>query len=176
METFITPEFFELITEQEAKFILDHAEKQLKDTNETNLIIASRSAQLLTITVGVVVAIMGFAVNRYLILQHADQMVITAAVAAAYLYGVCLIICFNLVPKSYFIAGAEPKDFFIPEMFNNENADYRLIAIYVNEICEVQVKIKHNKKINARRWKLFNTSLFLIAGLPTVLALVYWLH
>ncbi len=52
MEDFLDQEYFDLISEPEAKFILDHGEKQLKDILDTNLLIVNRSTTLLTLTVG----------------------------------------------------------------------------------------------------------------------------
>ncbi len=55
-ESFISQEQFNLVSESEAKFILEHAEKQVKDLLDTSLLIVSRSTTLLTIVVG----LMGF--------------------------------------------------------------------------------------------------------------------
>lgn len=173
--SFVSQEYFDLITEQEAKFILDHAEKQLKDILDTNLLIVSRSTTLLTLAVGLIVGLSGFCINRHETLHKWDELSFCAGWGALYIFIIAIIIAQNFIPKSYLIPGAEPKDFFIDNVFNKKNAEYRLIAIYVNEIVQTQVKINYNKNTNDKRWHLFNISLFIIAATPLVFAGIYWL-
>lgn len=175
MATFITQEYFELIDEKEAKFILEHGEKQLKDILDTSLLIAGRCATLLTLTVGLIVALIGYSVSHYEASHVYNGLVFTSVWGAVYCFAIVLIIAMNFIPRSYLIPGAEPKDFFVDRVFNAGNGDYRMVAIYVNEIIELQSKIDFNKKTNARRWSLFNLSILLLSLLPIVLGLLYWL-
>ncbi len=174
-ESFISQEYFDLITEQEAKFILDHAEKQLKDILDTNLLIVSRCTILLTLTVGLIVGLIGFCINRHETIHKWDELSFLTGWGAVYIFIIALIIAQNFIPKSYLTLGAEPKDFFIDRVFNKRNAQYRLTAIYVNEIVQTQVKITYNKNTNDKRWKLFNLSLFMIVLTPLVFAGIYGL-
>jgi hypothetical protein len=119
MENFISQKYFNLISEHEAKFILDHAEKQLKDILDTSLLIASRSATLLTLTVGLIVGLIGFSINRFETLQHYDELIFTASWAAVYLFMIAVIIVLNFIPRSYLTLGAEPKDFFVDRVLIN---------------------------------------------------------
>lgn len=175
METFITPEYFELITEQEAKFILDHAEKQLKDILDTSLLIANRSVTLLTLVVGLIVGLIGFSISHYETLHHYNELIFVSSWGAVYLFAAAVVIILNFVPKSYYVLGAEPKDFFEDRVFNKANSEYRIVAIYVNEIIQTQIKINNGKRTNNNRWRLFNVSLFLIGSLPLIIGGLYWL-
>ncbi len=175
MEDFINQEYFDLISEPEARFILDHGEKQLKDILDTSLLIVNRSTTLLTLTVGLIVGLIGFSINRYEVQHKYDELLFTTAWGSVYYFIIALVIVSNFRPKSYLTLGAEPKDFFVDRVFNKGNADYRLTAIYVNEIQQTQVKIRYNKKVNDKRWKIFNVSLFMIAFSPVAMGGLYWL-
>lgn len=174
--SFISQKQFQLISIEEAKFILEHAEKQLKDILETSLQIVSRSTTLLTILIGLMIALIGFSIKNWETTHLWNQRIFIAVWFVCYLGVIVFVLFFNFIPKTYFIAGAEPADFFkTDEVFNLENSDYRMVAIYVNEIIQAQSKIKHNKSANDKKWKNFNWSIYLIGGIPIYIILIYWI-
>ncbi len=82
----------------------------------------------------------------------------------------------NFLPRSYLIPGAEPRDFFTKsDVFNAENKDYRLTAIYINEIVQTQVKIDFNKATNEKRWKGFRVIIYMFSAMPFAISLFYYL-
>lgn len=176
-EQFVTQEQFELITESEAKFILEHGEKQLKEINDTALQIVARSSALLTINVGFVVALIGFCMKKWAENNHLwDTELFVAFFLALYFSIIIIIISINLIPKSYQMLGADPADFFNTQsVFVKSNSSYRMIAIYTNEIIQIQKKLTHNKLKNEKRWWLFNLALLLLALAPIIVLLIYWI-
>lgn len=177
-DSFISQEQFNLIKVDEAKFILEHGEKQLKDILDTSLLIVTRSATLLTIIIGLIIALSGFWIKRWDDNKHLwDQPLFISLWVAIYLLVMTFTLLMNFIPRSYLIPGAEPADFFSEDknVFKEENSDYRMIAIYVNEIVQAQIKIKYNKAINDERWQYFNCSIYMMCGLPIFISLMYWL-
>ena len=174
---FISQEQFELISEQEAKFILDQGEKQLKDINDTSLQIVSRSTTLLTINLGFIVALSGFCIKKWGDNNHQwDTALFIAFWLMLYLITIVATIFINLIPKSYYINGAEPADYFTAEnVFVKTNSTYRMIAIYTNEIIQTQIRIKQNKMTNDKRWNVFNLTVLLLSLVPIVIILLYWI-
>lgn len=177
IEQFVTQEQFELISETEAKFILEHGEKQLKDINDTALQIVARSSALLTINVGFVVALIGFCMKKWAENKHLwDTELFVAFWLAFYFFSIIIIVSFNLIPKSYQMPGADPADFFNAQnVFVKSNSSYRMVAIYTNEIIQIQKKLTHNKHKNEKRWGLFNLALLLLALAPLIVLLIYWI-
>jgi hypothetical protein len=173
-DRFIMQDHYNKMTPEEAKFILDHAEKQLKDTLDTNALIIGRLTTLVTIATALLVGLLGYAVNRADTHSNKDRLVITAILGMFYLYIPTILIVINFMSKKYALLGAEPKDFFVAQLFNEQNNPY-LKAIYCNEIIQCQKRIKYNKKKNRRRWNLFNIALVLILLSPLALYLIYTL-
>ena len=171
---FITPEYLKLLSENEAKFLLDHAEKQLKDILETNNLITGRTTMLMTVTVGITITFLGYAITKTIEAKF-GVLALTAALIVAYLIIALFYMGRNFAPTSYMTAGAEPKQFFIDNVFNDDNAQYRLKAIYANEIEQYHYRIVENKKTNDHRWEIFNKSYNMVKFMPIVMAGTYGL-
>lgn len=171
-EKFVLP-FFQDLKEQEAKFILDHAEKMLKDTLDTNTLIVSRVTTLTTVTSTLMIALFGYSINRYDTLHHVDNLVVTAIAGLVYLLAIAILLFMNVKPNGYYSLGAEPKDLFNKNLFFPGNRDYRIISLYVNEIHECQARIAFNKGVNEKRWNLYKTALVMLVFTPVLLTLVY---
>ena len=169
---YFTEPFIGKLTKDEAKFILDHAEKQLKETLDTNLLIVNRTTTLLTVTIGFMVALVGFAVNRWEKNSAFDSALATACTGLVYLFFMAILLCRNIQPRKYITLGAPPKAFFNEALFSLES-DFRLIHIYANEIESYQTRINTNHTTNEERWRLFNTCLIWLAATPMILAALY---
>jgi hypothetical protein len=173
MEQFITNEQLQRISESEAKFILEHGEKQIRDILDTNKDIVARTITVLTIAVTILIALIGFSINRWEKRHEWDHLLVSATIGAFYLISITTLILKNLLPKNYYIMGAEPRDFFVDRVFNDANKSYRLTAIYVNEINECQKRITADKNNNEIRWKNLKHSLIMLFLVPLVLAATY---
>lgn len=172
-ESFISKEHIGKIDKDEAKFLLEHAEKHLKETLDGNNLIVGRTTTLLTITVGIMTALTGFAITRWAS-GNIDSMVITAFIVIGYLYVITIFLVDNIQPKKYITLGAVPKDFFNVNFFGNlfPEGD-RLKYFYLNEVNSIQGRIEENKTTNEKRWKKFRICLYFITATPVVLLVVF---
>lgn len=175
MNRIISQEHYELIKVDEAKFILEHGEKELKELSDTSKDIVTRTTSVMTIAIAIIVALIGFAISRWDKNQRWDELVVAAAVGAFYLFVSGTFILYNLTPKNYYGTGAEPKDLFIDKIFNKDNESYRMIAIYVNEIIECQKRIKENKITNDKKWARYRRALWMLYFVPVVLSAAYFI-
>jgi hypothetical protein len=146
----------------------------LKDTHDTNTLIVTRVTTLSTVTSTLIIALFGYSIGRF-DTQKTDTLFITAVVGIFYLFIIAVMLFLNIRPNAYYSVGAEPKDFFNRALINKNNADYRMISFYVNEIHEYQKRILHNKYVNSRRWNLYKTSLSMLVLTPILLSIVYWM-
>jgi hypothetical protein len=169
---YFTEPYLGKLTETEAKFILDHAEKQLKDTLETNILIVARTTTLLTVNVSFMIALVGFAINKWEKTPSSNEVIWTACFGLLYLFVLALLLSRNIQPQKYITLGARPKSFFVDGFYKIDEKD-RLKYIYANEIQSYQVRIKENHIINEKRWKLFNLCLKWIVATPMVFAALY---
>lgn len=84
IDEFITDYFFQLIGEQEAKFIFEQAEKMLKNTLDTNTLIMVRATTLITVTSTLLITLFGFLINRF-DMNKMDNLFITGVAGIIYL-------------------------------------------------------------------------------------------
>jgi hypothetical protein len=173
MKNFISSHHFQQITESEAKFIFEHGEKQLKDILDTNKDIVTRTTTLLVVSVTIIVTLIGYSITRWEKHHYWDSLLFSSVTGATYLFVAGLFILYNLLPKNYFTVGAEPKDFFSDRVFNTANKNYRLVAIYVNEINECQKRIVANKILNEKKWSNYKWAIRMLYFLPIILGIVY---
>ena len=90
----------EKLTVEDAKFIFEQAEKLLKDINETNALIVSRTTTLITIVVGFMIALIGFIFNRAASAEtFSDAQLLTAGITLLYIFNLCWRLVKNIQPK-----------------------------------------------------------------------------
>ncbi len=174
----VSDEYLSQITEVQAKFIFEHAEKQLKDTLDTNAIITSKSTTLITLTVGLVAALFGFSINRLDVrstkIPVFDALMTSSVISCAYLFIVAILLTFIIHPKSYYILGSIPSDFFCTQFFNKKiPPDLVQKFFYINEIEQYYQRISKNKKTNRWRGILYKISLYLIVFSPIAFIIIY---
>lgn len=173
---FIPDDYIEMLTEAEAKFIFDHAEKQLKDTLDTNAAITSKTTTLVTLIVGLLAALFSFEINRWDKNHSFDPLLDSAIFGCCYLFFVAIILSFIIHPKQYYILGSEPTDFFQGEFFTQEIGKNRLKFIYINEIENYYQRITANKRVNKRRALFYKISLYMTVCSPLVFIIFYLLR
>jgi len=172
-DSFIKKEHYDKIGETEAKFILDHAEKHLKETLDGSNLIVTRTTMLITVCVGIMTALVGFLINRWS-KGNFDPQAMTAFILVAYIYVITVFLVDNIQPKKYITLGASPDDFFNDNFFGGRFPEAeRLKYFYLNEINSIQGRIEVNKTTNERRWRRFRICLYFITATPVVLLLVY---
>lgn len=165
-------EHYKALKDTDAKFILEHGEKQLKDTIDGSGLIVARLTTLTTLTVAMLIGLTSYAVARGITEGFKDKYVLTSFMGVGYLYIPAILIVWNFLSKKYYHLGSEPKDFFVPKIFEENKGD-ELKSIYCYEIINVQARIVANKNKNNRRWLLFNITLILILLSPVVLYLIH---
>ncbi len=172
VETFINVDHFVALGEADAKFILEHAEKQLKDTVDSSGLLVARLTTLVSITAAFMAGLTGYGVTRGITEGFRDRYVITAFIDVGYLYIPALLIVWNFLSQKYYHVGSEPKSFFVPKIFE-DNKEEKMKAIYCYEIMDVQARIVANKMKNKRRWLRFNIATTLLLLSPVILYLIY---
>jgi hypothetical protein len=164
------------ISLEDAKFIFDHAEKQLQDTVNSSDIIVARTTTLITVSVAFLTALIGYSISRLDNYKSHDKIFITAAISAMCVFLICLYLKKNIQPKNYAIIGAEPILFFRDNFFNDSIEEkQRLIYLYINEIENYQDRIKMNKETNENRWAVFKKSIMLLILMPFAIPIIYWI-
>lgn len=173
MENIVSNEYLEKLTIEEAKFIFEHAEKQLQDSLDTNQLIITRTSTLITVTLALLLGLIGYAINKYQTIGHFDNLITSALFGSLYLFILSIWLTNNIRPKQYSITGSEPKLFFVENFFKEPNPENRLLYYYVNEIESYQIRIETNKITNATRWTTFNNCLWMLICTPIVLGFVF---
>jgi RsiW-degrading membrane proteinase PrsW (M82 family) len=159
---------------EEGSFLLQHAEKQLVDSLDTNKIIIDKTSSLLTLSAGIFIALSGFAVKRWSD-GHADALLSAAIFGSIYMFLLCVFFIFIIKPKGYCIPGAEPKHFFYDALYEaRHNGVNRMILFYKCEIESYQQRIKSNFSRNNERWTLYKIALVLLVAAPILVVLFYY--
>jgi len=169
---FVTQNYYRLIDENQAKFIFEQGEKHLKDQIDTSQQIATKTTTLLTVVAGLLIGLVGFALTRWAAVAL-DALILAAFAGSIYLLFIVRVLLKNLKPHIYNSVGVHPRDLFDDRVFNDRNKDYRLKAIYVNEIIECQKKIDINNETNKTRWRRFNSALRMVSYCPAVFFVLY---
>lgn len=156
----------------EAKFIFEQAEKQVRETSDAGNLVVSRSTFLITIIAGLTIGLVSYTINRVIEKNGFDYLSTTSVYTIFYLLANIVLLAFNLTGKKYHIIGSEPKSLAV-EDFTKTPDDERLTHLYVSELVNYQKRIVDNKNTNERRWKLFNISLILVVSTPLFLIIVY---
>lgn len=163
---------FTKLKPEEAKFILDQAEKQLKETSDAGNLVVSRATTLIPIVSGLIIGLTGFYLNRWQEGKNSGALSITALFGVVYLLATLIMLVTNIIGRDYSIIGSEPKALFV-DLFFITKSEHRLTHFYVSEFVNYQLGITKNKNTNSKRWKWFTVSLLLVASTPIILSLVY---
>lgn len=165
------------LNELEAKFILEHAEKQLKDSIDTSQIIVSRSTTLLSIISGIQIALISFVLKNVEECNFSSITKLGIITLIWFLY-LSFKLASNLQGKNYHILGKEPKDMMNNDFFEEDNHtinNNRLKSFYLAEIEDYQNKIEYNKNLNILRWYTFNNCLYKLLFSPIIFIVIYFI-
>jgi hypothetical protein len=169
---FVKPNHYGLIKPDQAKFVFEQSEKHLKDQIDTSQQIATKTTTLLTVVSGLLIGLVGFGITRWSTGRF-DDLIATTIGCAIYLYVTIYILLNNIKPYQYKSVGLHPRRIFDDSMFNLANEDYRIEALYINEIIECQKRIDFNKDVNDARWGRFKKALRLVVLSPAVFLAIY---
>jgi hypothetical protein len=168
-------ENYSKLNKDQAKFIFDQAEKQLKETSDAGNLVVTRATTVITLLSGLAIGLIGFSLNRWQTTRLFDNLLFATIITIGYLFTIIILLVWNIMGKNYSIQGAEPKSLFVDGFFATKNDEERTIRFYVNEFVNYQTAIESNKNTNEQRWKWFNRSLILLIISPFVILLTYYL-
>lgn len=145
----------EKLTQDDANFLFEQAEKFLKDLVENSNLIITRTSSLITLLARTLVALIGFVISKFSD-KTLDALSITAMIGTIYVYVLIYNAFENTKPRTYLIPGALPKDlfadvFFVPGIIDEK----RIIHLYVSETENYQFKIEKNNELNKIRWRRY---------------------
>jgi hypothetical protein len=170
----IAEEYLDKLSEEEAKFIHEYSEKLLKDVITISDTIVTRTSILISVTVAVMIALIGYSIPHWETIHKFDSKLYASSIVILYLFILCIMLIMNVQPKNYYTVGVEPKILFAKNFFDDSVAETdRQLFFYVNEIESYQERIEKNKTTNESRWKLYNVSLWLVGLTPALLIVVY---
>lgn len=168
-------EFKKKLTKEDSKFILEQAEKLLKDSIDTGATIVTRTNTLVTILSALIIAVSGYIISSWAKYNEALNMFICSIIGLAYLFCVAVNTVRNIAPTPYYPIGSLPENLIIASFFAEviPNED-RIIRYYVSESEQYQFRIDENNKLNKFRWKLYKRSLWALMLTPAVFILIYF--
>src|SRR5580658_6243000 len=170
----VSDTFLKKISLEDAKFIFDQAEKQLKEVNATSNIIVTRTTSLISVATAALIALIGYSINRWDTKSCWDGLLIISLFGSVCLLYQCIHLTLNLRGVDYSEIGAEPASLLIENFYKSSTTDKeRVIYFYINEIESYQTKMMLNKRTNENRWKRFHRSLWMLVLTPVLIALVY---
>jgi hypothetical protein len=161
------------VTKEELIFIYNHSEKELKDTIDTGSIITTKTTTLLTVTVGLLAALIGYSMNRWATTPKFDSFMVSACVGCAYLFVLGIILSFNIIPRVYFALGGDPKVFFNENLFHYEDVAMRMKMYYINEIESYSRRTNKNIKVNRERQNVYKVCYILLVLTPVGIMLAF---
>jgi hypothetical protein len=176
-EEWYKPEHLVRLTKDEAKFILEQSEKQLKETIDTGNIVVTRTTTLLTIAAGLLTALVGFSINRWETKLHAwDTLLQLSCIVAIYILAVIIVLSLNIFGHTYYTTGSEPKPLLHDTFFSYPDTtnEQRIIHYYRNEFFQYQGRIEKNKRLNRKRWRKFKIAFIMTLATPLFITLIYF--
>lgn len=166
------------VNKENAKFVLEQAEKQVKETSDVGNNVVARATTLLTLVSGLLIALFGYGFTQWMYLSahnsNGVQTVLSTCIYSnIYLFIIALLLTYNLLGKDYAIVGSEPKALFKDTFFNKSKDDDVLIHFYVSELVQYQTRIENNKTMNKKRWKLYHITLLMTTFIPLVIFIIF---
>lgn len=164
------------ITTDDAKFIFDQAEKQLKDSIDTSQLIINRTNIFIAVLTTGLIGLVGFSIGRVDTKHCIDSLSLTGFGGSIYIFCSLIYISKNIRSINYKIPGSEPKALFVDNFFTATKPDTdRLKFFYLSEIEDYQSRITQNKTINKNRWEIYDNTVWLTLFIPVFFLLFYLL-
>jgi len=158
------------MTEPEAKFIFEQAEKKLKEISDNIDLVVGRTTTLLMLIIGFIIGLMGYSINKWDSNNSIDSILITCIVIILYLILIAVYLSSNIKSREYKTLGTEPKLLMNDSLFALDN-EKRTKAFYISEIADYQSRIDTNTGICIKRWIIYNSGLKYFLFSPALLLL-----
>ena len=156
----------------DAKFIYDQAEKKLKEVNLASDLVVTRVTTLISVITALLIALIGFTINRYLKTSSFDKFTVSSIIEIIYLIPVLWYVSLNIKGYNYAVIGASPKTLFSDSFFSQKQRleeSVRSKMFIWTQIENYQDSIERNTITNNLRWYRFNKSIKLLMLVPIVL-------
>lgn len=164
------------LTLEDLKFLFEQSEKLLNSTVEESDTITDRNNTLLNLVTALLVALFGYSVTQFISSTRVNELIITSAIGATYLFIGGIYTFYSLLPKTYLVAGSPPADNFNENYFQPSIPDNdRIRVYYMNEIVNYKFKIDQNGEINKLKWKRYKKSVFMLIAFPPLISIIYFL-
>lgn len=161
------------VTIEHAKFIFSQAEKRVDESVKTADLISSKLYNLLTLNAALFVGIGGYISSNVYKEGVSREIFSMAVIAAIYLLLIIIYIFLHIKPKGFYTSGSQPKDLFVQEFFEVEDADISTMYFYAQEAKNYQERISHNATINTSRAKSISIAIVAMILLPILLTLLF---
>jgi hypothetical protein len=172
----INAEYKKKINLDLANFLLDQAEKALKNTTETADKITTRAFTLLLILIPILSTIIGLLIASIKVSAKTNRLDIGFFTVLILVGGGIIYQLLKLIyPRDFMGVGRQPNEIIVSDMLNNElDETKRLLAFKFNELKNCQHKISYNRQQNEKRILALTKILSLIV-ISAALALTVYL-
>jgi hypothetical protein len=162
------------LTEQDARFYFEQAEKFLLDLIEAHKTIVDRTHSLLGLLITILSALVGYTITKIEGGFGNDHVKDAVAFLIVYLILGGIYLIKNIRPTNYMASGSQPKQIFVDQFFQkNILPKDRIIYLLSSEIERYQTRIHFNREINIRKWKVYRNGIFILAAVPIIFLLSY---
>ena len=162
------------ISLEDVKLIFAQAEKRLDDTVKTGELIAGKTMTLMTLMVGILVALSGFLISNWSGWAQLNAREFVAMIGALYIVVLFTYMLKNVLPNDYFVLGSDPRHLMTPNFFDKSVPKEKItVFLYMSEIENYDFRIEYNRTINMRRIKRYRDSVIAVWILPLLLGIIY---
>ena len=162
------------VSMEELKLIFNQAEKRLDSTTKEGENIASRTMAVITIMVGLLIALSGYTISIWKGFSALNTKDWVGIVGCLYLLGLLIYVISNIITHRYSQAGSRPERL-VNSTYNDGEIPRTkmLLLLYLNEIESYNNRIVNNAALNRRGWHRYRISVRLLLFFPFLLALLY---
>jgi len=153
------------IGRKKAEFIYNEAIARLDSIHKNNDGITNKALGLLTISLPIMTALIGFFILQYGTLSAI--LVATSVCSAIFLFVILVVLLLILIPREVNSAQGEPLTYFTDDYYLQEMGN-----IYKGNIQALQNCINEDRAVLNYRGKLFMAAVLLFASFPVVTAII----
>lgn len=170
LEFKLSPENENKASLNELKFILEHSEKQLKESIDSADSVLNRSTVLLSVLMGVIISTTGLLIDKLTLSPFSVSIFLTLLYSAFLLYNLRV----NILGHDYRTTGREPcyllHDYYFATYPSDEIREKKIL---LESIDVYQLSITNNNTINKKRWDVFTKTLYRSLYIPIVFLAPY---
>jgi hypothetical protein len=164
------------LTEPDARFYFEQAEKFLLDLIDAHKTIVDRTNILLGLLITILSALIGYTITKIQDGFGNDHVRDAVIILIIYLILGGIYLIKNISPTNYMASGSQPQSIFVDYFFKeNIPSKDRIIRLLSSEIERYQYRIQINGEINNRKWKVYRNGIYILAAVPVVFLTAYFI-